>query len=357
MLIIWVCFILFILTALSIDLGVFNREVHVVTTKESLKWTGIWIVTALVFNVLVYYLYTHHILGIGLEIGHPLSGHEAALQFFTGWLIEYSLSLDNIFVFAIIFVFFGVPKRLQQRVLFWGIIGALVLRGMMIAAGTALINRFEWMIYVFGVLLLFTAVKMLRAGEEEVDPDRNILVIVARKFYPVTSHFEEEHFFTKIGHRKAITPLFLVVLVIASTDMLFAVDSIPSIFAITRDPFLVFTSNVFAVLGLRSLFFAITGLMAQFEYLRHSLVFLLSFVGIKMLLSHHYPIPITTSLAVIAGILSVGIIASMISSKRRRRLAYGVAGLPNLVDESAEENPGFEESAPSKDESDEHTRP
>jgi tellurite resistance protein TerC len=317
MILIWLGFIFFILCALAIDLGIFNRKAHVISTAESLTWTLIWVSTALVFNVLVYFLYSNHILGIGLDIGHPLSGSEAALQFFTGWLIEYSLSLDNIFVFAVIFVYFGVPRTLQHRVLFWGILGALILRGIMIAAGAALINRFEWIIYVFGVMLLLTAVKMLRTADEEVEPDRNILVIIARKIYPVTSGFEGEKFFTKINGKRAITPLFLVLLVVESTDVLFAIDSIPSIFAITRDPFLVFTSNVFAILGLRSLFFSISALMAQFHFLRHSLVFLLAFVGVKMLLSHHYKIPISVSLAVIIGILAVGIIASVISSKRK----------------------------------------
>jgi tellurite resistance protein TerC len=332
---IWVGFFAFVIFAMALDLGVFNRKVHVVSARESLRWTGVWVVTALAFNALIYYLYKHHILGVGEEIGHPLGGDEAALQFFTGWLIEYSLSLDNIFVFAVIFAYFGVPRELQQRVLFWGIIGALVLRGLMIAAGAALIHRFDWIIYVFGVLLLLTAVKMLRAAEEEVDPDRNILVILARKFYPVTSQFEQEHFFTRVDGKRAMTPLFLVVLVVASTDMLFAIDSIPSIFAVTQDPFLVFTSNVFAVLGLRSLFFAITGLMAQFRYLRHSLVFLLAFVGMKMLLSHYYPISIGESLAVIGGILSVGVMASIVGSKREKK--RGMASEFTDSEDSSEE--------------------
>jgi len=235
-------------------------------------------------------------------------------------------------------------------VLFWGILGAMIMRGAMIAAGSALIHRFDWIIYVFGGLLLLTAVKMLLASNEEVEPEKNFLVKIARKLYPVTPHFEGERFFTTMNGKRAITPMFLVLLVVESTDVVFAVDSIPAIFAVTTDPFLVYTSNVFAILGLRSLYFALAGLMAQFYYLRYSLVFLLAYVGVKMLLSHHFKIPTHISLGIIAGILAVGIIASVFRSRRK------IHSLAHLVEESAEENPGFLESNPSKDAPDEHTR-
>lgn len=317
---IWLGFIAFITFALALDLGVFNRKFHVVSAKESLRWTGVWVACALAFNGLVYHLYDQHTLGIGLAIGHPLSGSEAALQFFTGWLIEYSLSLDNIFVIAIIFSYFGVERQYQHRVLFWGILGAMIMRGAMIAAGAALIQRFDWIMYVFGALLILTSVKMLRASEDQVEPEKNPLVRLARRIYPVTPSFEGEKFFTRLNGQRAITPMFLVLLVVESTDVLFAIDSIPAIFAVTRDPFLVFTSNVFAILGLRSLYFALSGLMAMFHYLRYSLVFLLAFVGTKMILSHHHPIPIGISLGVIIGILVVGVLASVIGAKRESRL-------------------------------------
>lgn len=315
----WIGFIAFVLIMLALDLGVFNRKAHVVRTREALGWTGLCIVLALLFNVLVYFMYQHHLLGIGTGEGSRLNGKDAALHFFTGWIVEYSLSLDNIFVIAIIFQYFKVPAKYQHRVLFWGILGALVMRGIMIAAGAALIHRFEWIIYVFGVLLIFTAIKMLLTHQEDVSPEKNLFVRCARKLYPVTSDFEGHNFFTLVDGKRAITPLFLVLLVVESTDVLFAVDSIPAIFAITTDPFLVFTSNVFAILGLRSLFFALAGVMSRFHHLKSSLVFVLAFVGVKMLLSKYYPIDAPVSLAIIVGILVVGVIASLVGPEERER--------------------------------------
>ncbi len=312
----WLGFIVFVLFMLALDLGVFHRHAHVVTIPESLAWTAFWVVLALIFNAGVYFMYEHHWLGIGLDVGHPLDGDEAALQFFTGYLIEKSLSVDNIFVIAVIFSYFGVPAMYQHRVLFWGIVGALVMRGIMIAAGTALIRRFDWIVYVFGGLLIVTAVKLLVTRHDTIDPTKNPLVRLARRLCPVSDHFEEERFFTRIGGRRAITPLFLVLLVVESMDVLFAVDSIPAIFAVTRDPFLVFTSNVFAILGLRSLYFALAGVMNKFHYLQTSLVFVLAFVGVKMILSHHHPIPTWVSLTVIGAILSVGVLASLVAANR-----------------------------------------
>ena len=312
----WIGFIAAVLVMLAIDLGVFHRRTHVVKVTEAAIWTTVWVALALVFNVAVYYLYENHIFGIGATVGDELTGKQAALQFFTGYVIEKSLSLDNIFVIALIFTYFGVRAEYQHRVLFWGILGALVMRGVMIAAGTALIHRFNWITYVFGTLLILTAVKMLIARHDNLEPDKNPLVRLARRLYPVSDDFDGQRFFTRVDGRRAITPLFLVLLVVESTDMLFAIDSIPAIFAVTRDPFLVFTSNVFAILGLRSLYFVLAGVMDKFRYLKMSLVFLLAYVGVKMLLAHHFPIPTTASLAIIGGILSVGVLASLLAGHR-----------------------------------------
>lgn len=326
---IWIGFVAFVLLMLALDLGVLNRKAHVIRAREALLWTLLCVALALVFNVLVYFMYEHNWLGIAENFGtrgpadagsakRVSDGWRAALEFFTGWVIEYSLSLDNIFVIAIIFRYFRVPQQYQHRVLFWGILGALVMRGAMIWAGTELITRFFWMNYLFGAILLFTAVKMLRSGDEEPEPDRNPLVRLARRFYPVSPAFEGQKFFTMVDGRKAMTPMFVALLVVESTDVLFAVDSIPAIFAITRDPFIVFTSNVFAILGLRSLYFALASLLDKFYYLKLSLVFLLAFVGVKMLLAHHYHLAAEVSLAIIVAILAVGIVASLLRDRRRR---------------------------------------
>lgn len=321
MLLLWTGFILIILALLALDLGVLNRKPHEISVREALLWTVFWIALSLIFGIAVYYMYESNWMGIEFATGTGIPGRQAALQYITGYLIEKSLSLDNIFVIALIFSYFQVPLKYQHRTLFWGILGALVLRGVMIAAGVALIRRFDWIIYVFGGLLLFTAVKMLVSKQDNVEPDKSPLVRLARWIYPVTSVYEGQRFFTRIDGRRAITPLFLVLLTVESSDVLFAVDSIPAIFAITRDPFIVFTSNVFAILGLRSLYFALAAMMGLFKYLKYSLVALMAFVGVKMLLSHHFPIPTGISLAVIAAILAVGITASVISSKKNPEAA------------------------------------
>ncbi len=312
---IWIGFILLILGMLALDLGVFQRRDHVIGFREALGWTALWVILALGFNAAIYPMYQYHWLGIGESVGHPLDGSDAALQFFTGYVIEKSLSLDNIFVIALIFSYFRTPPEFQHRVLFWGVLGALIMRGIMIGAGAALIARFEWMIYVFGGLLIVTALKMAFSKHDQIDPEHNPLVRLVRRFYPVSPRYEGHHFFTRIDGRKAITPLFLVLIVVESSDLLFAIDSIPAIFAVTRDPFIVFTSNVFAILGLRSLYFALAQLLYKFRYLKISLVIVLLFVGVKMLLDHHYPIPVPISLAVIATILTVGMIASWLVGK------------------------------------------
>jgi tellurite resistance protein TerC len=312
--IVWIVFIALVLGFLALDLGVFHRRPHAISIKEALAWTAFWVALALVFNGFVYLLYENHWLDFGTSLRQELEGGEAALKFFTGYLVEKSLSVDNIFVIAMIFGYFGVPLQYQHRVLFWGILGALVLRGVMIVAGTALIAKLSWMTYIFGGFLLLTAGKLLVTRHDNLLPERNLLVRWARKMYPVSNDFEGNRFFTVVDGKRAITPLFLALLVVESSDVVFAVDSIPAIIAITRDSFIVFTSNVFAILGLRSLYFAVAGMMARFRFLKMSLVFLLAFIGVKMLLVHHHPIPTVVSLAVIVGILGVGVIASVFSS-------------------------------------------
>jgi tellurite resistance protein TerC len=306
----WAGFILLILALLALDLGVFHRRARAIGTGEALAWSAFWIILALVFNVAVFFIYERNWMGVGRPGTVDLDGWTAALQFFTGFLVEKSLSLDNIFVIALIFAYFQIPLAYQHRVLFWGILGALLLRGIMIAAGAALIQRFDWMGYVFGGFLLVTAVRLLVARHANLEPERSLVVRLARRLYPVTQELHGARFFVTRGGRRAMTPLCLVLLLVEATDVVFAIDSIPAIFAITMDPFLVFTSNVFAILGLRSLYFALAPLMNRFRYLKTSLVLLLAFVGVKMILSHHWPIPTPVSLAVIAGILAAGVLAS-----------------------------------------------
>ncbi len=313
----WIGFLALILGLLMMDLLLVNRRAHVIPVRTALGWTTFYASLALAFCGVVYLLFDRGWAGAGTRFGVGLDGKEAAIQFFTGWLLEQSLSLDNVFVIAIVFAYFGVPRAEQHRVLFWGILGVLVMRGIMIGAGSLLIMRFHWMIYVFGGLLLVTAVKLLLTREEEMNPDRNLFVRLFRRVYPVTSGFHGSRFFVLQDGRRAMTPLFLSLVVVESTDLLFAVDSIPAIFAVTREPFLVFTSNIFAILGLRSLYFTLAGLMERFRYVKLSLVFVLAYVGVKMMLSHHYPIPNVVSLAIIAGMLTVGVLASMWASRSR----------------------------------------
>jgi tellurite resistance protein TerC len=313
---IWFAFLAFVLLMLALDLGVFNRTDHVIRTREALGWTLFWIVLALLFNVLIYFVYRHHWFGMGLEPGHARGGHPAAIQFFTGYLIEKSLSLDNIFVIALIFSYFKVPAKYQHRVLFWGILGALIMRGAMIAAGVALITRFSWAVYVFGGFLIFTALRMLVGGDEAPDLAQNRLVRWTRKLFPMSEELDGHSFFTRLeGGRRAITPLFLVLLLVESSDVIFAVDSIPAIFAVTVDPFLVFTSNIFAILGLRSLYFVLARLIDKFHFFKLSLVVVLAYVGFKMVVSHHLDIPSWISLCVILGVLLLGVIASLIRAR------------------------------------------
>jgi tellurite resistance protein TerC len=319
MFIFWLGFVLLIILLLAFDLGIINRNAHVISTKEAIGWSFFWIGLSLAFNVLIYFLYHYHWHGIGFHTDQPISGQQAALQFFTGYIIEKSLSLDNIFVIALIFSYFKVPAQYQHRVLFWGILGAIILRGIMIIGGTVLVQKFQWMIYVFGVMLIITSIKMLVANDDQIEPDHNILVRLARKFFPVTSNYHAEHFFIIEKGKYAITPLFLVLLVIESSDVLFAVDSIPAIFAITQDPYIIFTSNIFAILGLRALYFALAIILKSFFYVKFSLVFILAYVGVKMLLSHFHPIPTYISLSIISVALFIGIAASIIRKKKENR--------------------------------------
>jgi len=308
---VWSGFLLLITLIIALDLGVFHRKAHIVSLREATGWTCVWVTTSLLFNLFVYYLYEYKPSGWDVDTA-SLSGSEAALQYFTGYLVEYSLSIDNIFVIAMIFAYFRVPLEYQHRVLFWGIFGALVLRGVMIFLGVMLIQRFSWITYVFGAILIYSAARMLALDQDALDPETNLLVRLFKRFYPVTKEFHGSQFFViKDGVRMA-TPLFVTLLVVEASDVTFAIDSIPAIFAITTDPFIVFTSNVFAVLGLRSLYFVLAGLMEKFRYLKMSLVFLLAFIGVKMLLVHHFHISNQVSLAIIGGILAVGVITSLL---------------------------------------------
>lgn len=314
-LLVWFAALAFYLLLLGLDLGVLHRESKTLSVRQALSWTVVWIVVAFGFAGLVYGLYEYRWFGTeGLGVS---SGHDAFIQFITGYVLEWSLSVDNIFVIAIIFTYMKIPVHLQYRVLFWGIVGAIVLRGVLIGAGAALIHRFDWMFYVFGAILLISAARMLR-NEEDFDPGKSVLMRLARRLYPVTDRLDGERFFTIENGKRAATPLFVTLLFVDMADVVFAVDSIPAIFAVTQDPFIVFTSNAFAILGLRSLYFAVAGLMALFKYLKLSLVFVLGFIGIKMMLHAHLPIPNTLSLAIIVAFLSMGVLASVWSNRRER---------------------------------------
>lgn len=299
----WIGFTTFIVAMLAIDLGLFHRQAHEVKFKEALTWSVIWTSLAMGFSILVYYEF----------------GTERALEFITGYVIEWALSVDNIFIFIVIFSYFAVPKSLQHRVLFWGIIGALIMRAVFIFLGTALLQRFHWVIYIFGGILIITAIRLLLQNETEIHPERNPLVRLFKKFTPVTSEYHGAHFFVRINHRLFATPLVLVLIVIEVTDLVFAVDSIPAIFAVTSDPFIVFTSNIFAILGLRSLYFLLYGIMGKFHYLKVGLAMVLIFVGIKMLLSEIFKIPIFVSLVIVCTLLGGSMIFSLLRPKPEAR--------------------------------------
>jgi len=305
----WVGFNLFVLVMLALDLGVFHRKSHAVSGKEALTWSLVWITLSLVFNAVIYFFWDR------MMPGSSYTNGEAALAFLTGYLIEKSLSVDNIFVFILIFSFFAVPAAYQHRVLFWGILGALVMRGALIFVGAALLKEFHWIIYIFGAFLIFTGVRMALHKDEEMHPDQNPLVKLFRKLMPVTENYEDDKFFIRRAGMLIATPLFLVLLIIESTDLIFAVDSIPAIFAVTQEPFIVYTSNVFAILGLRALYFLLADVVDKFQYLKLGLSAVLTFVGIKMVIVDLYKIPVGLSLGIIAGILTISVVASLWKAK------------------------------------------
>ncbi|MCO6473794.1 MAG: TerC family protein [Melioribacteraceae bacterium] len=317
MLILWSGFIVLILILLLLDLGVFHKKDSIISVKSAMLWTIFWIVLALLFSVFIYFAYENNWYDIKNVAGTIYSGKDAVIKYITGYVIEKSLSLDNIFVIAIIFAYFKIPAEYQHRVLFWGILGALVLRGVMILLGTVLIQSFEWMIYVFGALLIYTAAKMMFNHEEGFNPSESRIFRYIKTKYPIAEDYHGHNFFVIINGKKHATIMLLALALIESADLLFAVDSIPAIFAITIDPFIVFTSNIFAILGLRSLYFALAAMIRKFYYLKTSLVIILFYVGIKMLISKIIHISPIISLAIILVVISGGIIFSI---NRTRKL-------------------------------------
>jgi len=318
----WIGFNLFVLGLLALDLGVFHQKAHKVSIKEATIWSIVWITLSMLFNLAIYFFWEK------VAPASSYSNSEAALAFFTGYLLEKSLSVDNIFVFVLIFTFFAVPAKYQHRVLFWGIIGALIMRGTLIIVGAALLKEFHWIIYIFGAFLIFTGIRMAIQRNEELHPEQNPVVKLLRRIMPVTENYEGDQFFVRRLGKLMATPLFLVLLIVESTDLIFAVDSIPAIFAVTDDPFIVYTSNVCAILGLRSLYFLLAGVIEKFHYLKLGLSVVLVFVGIKMVISDLYKIPIGLSLGVIAGILIISVVASLWRAQR----------LPNLEPDAALED-------------------
>ncbi len=300
----WILFNIFVVVMLVLDLGVFHRHERIIRFREALLWSVFWVGLAAAFAVLVYWR----------------QGHVKALEFVTGYLIEESLSVDNLFVFLLIFRYFKVPRLYQHKVLFWGILGALIMRGVFILLGVGLIRKFHWIVYLFGAFLVYTGVKLFREEEKEIHPEKNPILRAFRRWMPVTREFVGSRFFVRQPGLYA-TPLFVVLLVVESTDILFATDSVPAILAITRDAFIVYTSNVFAILGLRSIYFALAGMMELFSYLHYGLSAILVFIGVKMLLSEHYPIPTGIALGVVAGLLAVSIAASLLFPRKKKTTA------------------------------------
>ena len=314
-LVLWIVFNIFVLGMLALDLGVFHRKAHTVSIKEAGIWSCVWISLALVFNLGVYYVW----------------GQDKAMEFLTGYVIEKSLSVDNLFVFLMIFQYFNTPAEYQHRILFWGIVGALILRAIFIATGAALLSNFHWMIYVFGGFLVVTGIKMLLQGDGKIEPEQNPVVRLFQRMMPVTHEYHGQNFFVRKDGKRHATLMMLVLIVVETTDVIFAVDSIPAIFAITQDPFIVYTSNVFAILGLRALYFMLAGIMQMFVYLKVGLSFVLCFVGAKMLLVDVYKIPIGASLAIIGGVLLLAVIASLIVTHKGTAVMAPVANQEKSV--------------------------
>ncbi len=307
----WVLFNLFVLALLALDLGVFHRKKHVVGFPEAIGWTLVWISLAAGFAILIYY-FGHTMVGTAARPNSELS-----LEFIAGYLIELSLSVDNLFVFLLIFRYFRVPRHLQHEVLFWGILGALVMRAIFIFAGITLLNRFHWFIYIFGAILIYSGIKLFGQKEEEIHPEKNLILRGFRKLFPLTKDYEGNKFFVQRGVVRYATPLAVVLIVVESTDVLFATDSIPAVLAVTREPFIVYTSNVFAILGLRSLYFALAGMIEVFHFLHYGLSLILIFIGVKMLASAYVEIPIGIALGVVAAILLISIVLSLLFPRKK----------------------------------------
>ena len=301
---VWAGFILFVLMMLALDLGVFHKKAHEVKLKEAILWSAFWITLALLFNLVIY----------------MWDGHEQGVTFLTGYIIEKSLSVDNLFVFLLIFTYFKVPKKYQHKILFWGVLGAIIMRAIFIFSGIALIQRFSVMVYIFGAFLIFTGIKMGFEDEKKIEPEKNIVLRIFRKVFPTTRDYRESKFFVRENNKYYATPMLVVLLVVESFDVVFAVDSVPAVLAVTRDSFIVFTSNIFAVLGLRALYFALAQVVDKFSYLQIALSVILTFVGVKMVISHFYEIHTGMSLLVIVSVLIVAIIASVIKNKKEAKL-------------------------------------
>lgn len=303
----WAIFGVVVVFLLALDLGVFNRNAHEVKLKEALGWTTVWILTALTFNVGIF----------------VWEGQVKATEFLTAYVIEKALSVDNIFVFIIIFTYFHVGKKYQHKILFWGVIGAVLMRAVFIGAGVAIIHKFAWIMYVFGAFLVFTGIKLAIKSDEKIDPENNLGVKLLKKIVPVTHSADHGHFFTRINGKLHATTLFVALVVVEFTDLIFAVDSIPAVLAITHDPFIAYTSNIFAIMGLRSLYFALAGVMDLFHYLRFGLAFILVFVGFKMLIAEHYHLPVMVSLGVILATLTLSVAASMVWPVKKTHGSHG----------------------------------
>jgi tellurite resistance protein TerC len=322
-LILWIAFNVFVLGMLALDLGIFHRKAHAISIKEASIWSALWILLALVFNLGIYFVW----------------GQEKALEFLTGYVIEKSLSVDNLFVFLMIFQYFATPAIYQHRVLFWGIVGALIMRAIFIATGAALLENFHWMIYVFGAFLIITGIKMLLQGDAKLEPDKNPVVRLFQRWVPITNEYQGQQFFVRKEGKIYATLLMLVLVVVETTDVIFAVDSIPAIFAITMDPFIVYTSNVFAILGLRALYFMLAGVMEMFVYLKVGLSFVLCFVGAKMLMVDFYKIPIGVSLGVVGGILILSIVISLLARWKQKGVTLSGLGLDKLSSRKVHHRP------------------
>jgi tellurite resistance protein TerC len=309
----WILFNLFVFALLALDLGVFHRQKHVVGFREAMGWTLVWISLAAGFAVLIYF-FGHTMVG-----GRPRPNSELSLEFIAGYLIEQSLSVDNLFIFLLIFRYFQVPRHFQHKVLFWGILGALIMRAIFIVAGITLLNRFHWVIYIFGAILIYSGFKLFRQKDAEINPESNLVLRGFRKLFPVTKDFEGSKFFVRRGLVRYATPLAVVLVVVETTDLLFATDSIPAVLAVTREPFIVYTSNVFAILGLRSLYFALAGMIDVFHFLHYGLSLILVFIGVKMLASGYLQIPIGVALGVVASVLLISVLLSLLFPKKKRK--------------------------------------